>query len=411
MAFSHYTKTRALNGRIKQRISDFVVEEVFDGRECKAKCFTDSEKKDTKKNWDLGEEKEFLHLEMEKFNYDTIQAIKRITRSLGVSQKRIGYAGMKDKRAISCQRISIWKPDLEKLKEFKSRYIDIRPIEWSEKRIELGDLKENKFTVRIRDIELEKKEVEEVLKEFGIEAEKGIPAFFGEQRFGGERKVTHLVGREIVKGDLEKAVMLYLCKESEKEEEETRKSRRDLFEGRDFARAVREFPSKLKYERIMLHYLCKKPKDFAGALNALPKGIKHLFVHAFQSHLYNKQLEKRMHEGNGLEEIEGDILEEEIPTACLYGFESVLASGRQGEIERKVLEEEGIELKDFKTKIGEMSSKGKRKKIVLKAKNFKVLKVEEDELNEGKRSVVLEFFLEKGEYATTVLRELMKGKE
>ena len=58
-----------------------------------------------------------LHLELEKFNYDLNFAIRIIARSLRISRKRFGYAGLKDKRAITAQRISILNPEVEKLAE------------------------------------------------------------------------------------------------------------------------------------------------------------------------------------------------------------------------------------------------------------------------------------------------------
>ena len=143
----HYTtKSRGIGGQIKRRISDFIVREITrDGKTLENKVFGE---------WDgmreekpvipalmpsehgmppesgsalrpLAGGKEYMHLTMEKFNLDTNDALRRITRSLQVSPKRIGYAGMKDKRGITVQRISLWQPDLQKLESFKSRYISL----------------------------------------------------------------------------------------------------------------------------------------------------------------------------------------------------------------------------------------------------------------------------------------------
>jgi len=110
-----------------------------------------------------------------------------------------------------------------------------------------------------------------------------------------------------------------------------------------------------------------------------------------------------------LEPIEGDVLENGEPMALLAGFESTFAEGKAGEIERKVLEGESVKLENFKiAKMSELSSKGSRKSIVLKPENFKVVAIGKDEFNEGKSFATISFFLSKGNYATTVLRELMK---
>ncbi|MBI2597824.1 MAG: tRNA pseudouridine(13) synthase TruD, partial [Candidatus Diapherotrites archaeon] len=77
--------------------------------------------------------------------------------------------------------------------------------------------------------------------------------------------------------------------------------------------------------------------------------------------------------------------------------------------EKKIIKQEGIELSDFKIKaIPELSSKGSRKKIVLFPQKLKLKKIGEDELFEGKLKATISFELDKGNYATTVLEELLK---
>ncbi len=407
-----YTTTAPIEGEIKRKISDFLVKEItLEGKTLEIKSFFGDEKKETKTKWPErpDEKKEHLILTMEKFNYDMNNAVRIISRILRVSNKRIGFAGMKDKRAISVQKISIWKPDLIVLKNFRSRYIDMRDPEWSGKRIELGDLSGNAFEIIIRNIQMEKKELKKTITDCFKQMKKGIPNFFGSQRFGGIRQVTHLVGKEFLKGNVESGVMLYLTSVAPQEEEEVKNARINLAKTRDFSQATREFPPKYRFERSIIHHLCKYPKDFAGAFRNLPKNLVYMFVHAYQSHLFNKIIEERIAQGFGVEKIEGDVLEDGVPTIPLFGFESEFSKGLAGEIEKKVLKEEEISLQDFKVKaMPEMSSKGSRKKMVLVPKKLKLAKIEEDEFNEGRLKAVVSFELVKGNYATTVLCELLK---
>jgi tRNA pseudouridine13 synthase len=167
-----------------------------------------------------------------------------------------------------------------------------------------------------------------------------------------------------------------------------------------------------RFERSLIHHLCKYPKDFAGAWRKMPKNLRFMFTHAFQSFLFNQVIEERLKQGFGLEAVECDILEDNLPTGPLYGFESKLASGKPGEIEKKVLAKEGFGLSDFKIKvIPELSSKGMRKKIVLFPQDLKLLGIAPDEFNEGKLKATVSFALEKGAYATVVLKELTKSTE
>ena len=116
-----------------------------------------------------------------------------------------------------------------------------------------------------------------------------------------------------------------------------------------------------------------------------------------------------MEHGIGLKNCKGDILEGGVATAPLYGFESKLAAGEPGKIEKQVLEKEGVSLKDFRIKkIPELSSKGARRKIVLFPKNLALVETGEDKFYPGKLFAKISFELDKGTYATTVLKEIMK---
>lgn len=412
MKTNYSTKCDGIGGLIKRRISDFIVEEITpDGKVCEVKCFTAEEKKECelKVPANPGNGEEQLVLVLEKFNSDQQNAIRKVTRFLQVSNNRIGYAGLKDKRAITSQRISIWNPDAGKLENFKSRYIALRDPKWGKDRVEIGGLKGNRFTITVRDVRLGEKELKERIGNCFKEMENGIANYFGEQRFGGAREVTHLVGKEFVRGNFEDGVMLYLTATFPLEEEDVKNARIGLAKTRDFSKAIREFPAKFRYERSIIHHLCKYPSDYIGAFRKLPKHMQYLFTHAYQSLLFNRIIERRFEEGMGLGKVDGDILDNGIPTVPLLGFESEFAEGKAGEIEKEVLCGEGLTLEDFRIReFPELSAKGGRKRIALFPEGLRLIKVEEDELNEGSLKAVVSFSLEKGSYATTVLRELMK---
>ncbi len=406
------TKCKGIGVQIKRRYTDFVVEEIRPGgRACRANRFPE-------KGTHLEEAvsvpanpggMQQLHLDLEKINKDTNFVIRDITRFLQCSGKRVGYAGLKDKRAVTCQRISIFRPNAERLELFASSGIQLRKPVWSSERIDLGMLQGNRFTVVIRDIGLEEKELRKRIEECFKEMEKGIANFFGEQRFGGIRQITHVVGKELLEGRFKEGVMLYLTHSVAGEEEEIRKARQRLAETNDFAEATRLFPSKFRYERSMIHHLCRYPNDFVGAFAKLPKKLRYLFTHAYQSYLFNRVIEERFKQGIGLGKAEGDVLLNGMPAAPLFGFELKFAKGKPGEIERQILKEENISLQDFHVKkMAEISSKGARKSIVLKPEKMRLVSIEQDEFFPGKLATTISFELTKCIYATTVLRELMK---
>ena len=408
------TATPGIGGQIKRRISDFIVHEITpEGRalENKALGEWDGIREEPLKVPENKNGAEYLHITLEKFNLDTNDALRRVSRGLRSSPKRIGYAGMKDKRAVTSQRISIWNPDVKLLEGFMSRYAALREPEWRNDRIEIGGLSGNEFEITVRDIGLDEGELRQRTEKcFKEMLQNGVANYFGEQRFGGNREITHRVGKEFVKGNMEAAVMLYLTSPSENEEAEIAAARKNLADSKDFVRASKEFPSKFRYERSIIHHLCKFPRDFVGAFQNLPRHLTYMFTHAYQSYIFNLIINERIEAGIGIRAIEGDILEDGIPTAALPGFDSKLAEGAPGEIERKVLEKEGASLEEFRVRsFPELSCSGARKKIALFPKNPRIIEIGKDEFNEGMLKMKISFALDKGNYATTILRELMKS--
>lgn len=370
------SSTPGIGGRLRQKIEDFVVEEIFEPAE-------------------EDEKGEYVHFIMEKRDWDTIRAIDALARALGVSRKRFGYAGTKDKRAITRQRVSAWKIEIERLKALNIPDIKLHSFMPSSRRVNLGDLIGNRFTVVVRDVSVEEDQLLETRQEL---YSKGIPNYFGYQRFGTVRPNTHIVGRKIVQGDLKGAVMHYLGHPFPKEREDARQARQLLTETEDFREALKIFPARLNFERSMLDKLAQNPKDYAGALRRLPKKLRRMLVHAYQSYLFNKTLSK--------------VIEEEIDIRDLriniFGYKTEFSQGRLGEIEKEVLESEGIELKDFKIRsMPELSVAGEQRQASVSTEiSFKLA---QDELNPGKNKIVFTFELPAGSYATTVLREFMKA--
>jgi len=410
-----FTTSPALKGRVKQRYSDFIVEEVLtDGEICTVERFT--------KPWqERGENKvmeipqrtteEHLLLNLEKINTDTSAALALLSRGLNISKQRIGYAGLKDKRAITCQRISLYMPETERVKKFGVKGLEIRNARWSNSRVELGDLKGNKFVITIREVTQSEEEIKKIIEEFATQAKKGVPNFFGMQRFGGKRQITHRVGKLMLEDKFEEAIMLYLTDTYEEEKEDIKNARINFAKTKDYKAALREFPFDARPERAILNHLIRCPNDYAGAFQTLPSKIQYLFSHAFQSDIFNKMLARRikLYGEKALAPIEGDIVENGIPMLILPGFESVFAEGKAGEIEREIMEEEGITFESFKTtKLTTLSSKGMRKEISLIPQDFKLEKIIPDEFNPEKKAIVISYFLTKGNYATTILRELLK---
>src|SRR3989338_3739650 len=149
------TKSRGIGGQLKRRYSDFIVEEIMEnGRACEATRFLGKSiaQKLSVPGREDDRKQSQLHLDFEKINKDMNFCFSVLSRRLGCSRKRFGYAGLKDKRAITCQRISVFQPDVQKIESFSGQGMELRNPEWHSHRIEIGMLKGNRFTVTVRDI-------------------------------------------------------------------------------------------------------------------------------------------------------------------------------------------------------------------------------------------------------------------
>ena len=419
------TKAEGIGGRIRKLVEDFNVVEIPDdiGRK-----YVDDGK--------------YLIVEITKTSWDTHNLVRDMSRHLRVSSSRIGWAGTKDKRAVTTQLMSLWDTSESDLEKINLRGIEMSVVGRSNSKIALGDLVGNRFTIIIRDIALSLDEVEKRLADITGQTEKigGFVNFFGIQRFGSRRPVTHEVGKLLLEGDFKEAAYTYIAKAYKDEKEEARVVRTAIWESRDVAQGIETYPFNLRFERAMLHHLGKCPDDYVGAFKALSPNLQKMFIHAFQSYMFNRILSARIMEGIPLDEaIVGDVVcfrnKQGLPnakkvqkvtekdlkavnrliskgrawvTAPILGYESEYSGGRMGEIERQIVEESGIELSAFKMEgFPEISSKGLRREILIG--EMPVFEVAEDELHEGKAKVNASFSLPKGCYATTVLREYMKG--
>jgi tRNA pseudouridine13 synthase len=410
-----YTDGDGTGGVLKRTIEDFVVKEVSsfpprddDGRYAIATV--------TSRNW------------------ETNRLVRVLARSLGVSRSKITFAGTKDKRGITTQLMS-FEASVEEVRGISIKDIEITDVYASRKHIVIGDLVGNSFQVWVRDCRL---------RDSGLEAEidstvgqlgriGGFPNFFGVQRFGSLRPITHIVGRYIVRGDFEGACLAYVGRPEEGESPQTKEARAYIDRTKDFAGAFPLFPKVLTFERMIIGYLARNPGDYAGAIGVLPPNLQMMFVHAYQSYIFNRVLSERIRRGLPLDRpLLGDIVlptgrdgvpdhDKQVPvtssnldlvenqvrngrawlSGALFGSDSSLADGAPGEIERKILGEENLRESDFVVpRLPKCSSKGSRRELVARFDDFG-RKVEGG-------NAFFSFRLGRGCYATSFLREITK---
>ncbi|MCD6127238.1 MAG: tRNA pseudouridine(13) synthase TruD [Methanomicrobia archaeon] len=356
---------------IKLFPEDFFVEEVIEIKHKKNDC---------------------LVFTLEKRNENTIDAIKKIAGVLGVPIKNFGYAGLKDKNAVTRQKVSVKGVKKEEL-EIELKNIKIMDIERGD-RIRIGDHLGNKFRIVVREVG----EIKEIKKEF--------PNFFGEQRFGGNERI----GRNIIKEKYEDAVKEILKKEGMEEE----------IENEEFEKIFERYPD--TYEKKVLRSLIRK-KDYLKALRSLPSDILTLYIHSYQSFIFNELLKKRLERLELGEIEEGDIISTEIfgkkayvkvnssniteakkkrysPVLPIVGYKTRVYGNTKEDL-GSILEREEIDPGDFKIKsIPFLSSRGTYREIIGKCENL--------EWKLKDRNLICKFFLPKGEYATVFMEQIFK---
>ncbi len=380
--------------RCREKENDFIVIELLD-KEILAKI-----KRKRKLH-------EFVILMVQKkWGMDTLTFRRDLSRKLGLREKDLVFLGIKDSRATAIQHFFIRKNITVGKGRFKVLGF-IRPKDLRKKYRNFFEIK-----VSCKNIN---REALSLLSNTSIT----IPNYFGYQRFGGLRLVNHIIGELIIKRKFKEAVLLYLTYTSPFEPDIYTNWRKELKDRLDFKSALKAIPPGLYYEKLMLTYLLEKPNNYLGALRRLPLKLRRLLVQSFQSYLFNILVSERVLRGLPIEHpLPGEYgyskLSEEITIADastkrfklrlllpLFGYAYKMPYGEQGEIEKRILKERELTLKDFYIKEAEEFSL---------SGGFRQASMEIyfNSLITGKNNVHINAVLDKGCYVTILLREIFK---
>ncbi len=139
---------------------------------------------------------EHLILKVRKKDLSTWDLVDILSSHIGVKSKDIGYAGLKDKNAITTQYISLPKKFESKISNFSHPKIKILEATYHKNKIRIGHLKGNFFWVRLKRVQ--ESEYKIILSILEWIKKEGMPNYFGAQRFGLDKN-NHIIGKEIVK--------------------------------------------------------------------------------------------------------------------------------------------------------------------------------------------------------------------
>jgi len=399
------TDDEGIGGKIKQRSEDFVVDEIPLYEPCG--------------------EGEHLYLYIESSNISHVDLVTAICEHFGVRSSAIGYAGMKDKHAVTRQLISVHRHEDPPSVEIPNERI--RTL-WSDRhtnKLKRGHLAGNRFSIRIREVDpTAAPRVDRMLERL---ARLGIPSYFGPQRFG-YRCNSHLLGLAMLRGDWE-GLLRELLGTSGSPFPEYQRERRELFERGEYERSLAMWARADRAERAALGALCKQYNPRAAVL-AAGKTTWTFWISAFQSAVFNRLLDGRIASGLLHQLIEGDLawkhdvrrvfpvtadeldsgqlpqrLEslEISPSGPLWGANMMRAGGDVDRTEREALKAAGMSLDELLASPNVLE--GARRAYRERLRDHEV----EGGVDEHGPYIRVVFELPRGTYATVALREIMKA--
>jgi tRNA pseudouridine13 synthase len=360
---------------------------------------------------------EHLYLSFEKRGITTLEAIRRIAGALKISDRDVGYAGLKDAVGVTRQMISMQRVSAEDVLGLRLEGITMLSAIRHTNKLKPGHLKGNSFSITIRGVV--PNAVELCAAVLDVLQRRGVPNFFGYQRYGALGN-SHLIGMAMMRRDWQKAVDCLIGEPGAVRDEEWLSAIVAYQQG-DLARAVRCMPRHCRSERDVLQRLAARPDAFEKAFSVIHPRMKKLYLSAFQSHLFDKVVERRL---STIDQVMvGDLAWKHLNGACflvenceteahradcfeisasgpMFGSRMTPPAGAVLDLERQVLADEDLSPEDFKPGSG-IGLDGERRPLRVPLGDASCL-VEGDDLR-------LEFTLPKGSYATSVVREITKA--
>ncbi len=360
---------------------------------------------------DEGHGKIYYYFILEKTNYTQLKALEKVANIFKVRRDDIHFAGTKDRVGITRQLISvkgIKKHTFENnIRFFNQRLgpdLKLTFIGRFNSRISLGDNLGNKFIITLRD--LDEEEISTIKQTIPQIEKQGVPNYFDEQRFGYAGN-SHIIGKYVLQNNLELAVKEILTSLPPKPREEFLNFSNQIKENWDEIKSqnqkiissiIKSAPKFYKNECRMLRHLHDHKNDFPGSFRVIHKKLRTLYINAYQSYLFNEALNKL----KPLESLESldtlELMHKDLDLSTSYG-----------KIYKKLIEEDSLSQAAFSLQSSpELLQEKTSRKVKIYASNIKIHCITKDDEFSGNKKLILSFELEKGAYATNVIKQLSK---
>jgi len=374
------TKHLPINGKIKQKENDISVSEVL------------SEKAISSFKNSNGHAVYLLT----KSGIDTNHALIDIEKRYGIVLKSLG---LKDANAKTKQFVYTYKK-LNSLEKIEGKKYLAERVGFTQKPISKKHMLGNIFEIEVSDTTQSLPSISDNEKFLN---------FFGYQRFGSRRPITHLVGKSLIKGEYEKVLDYLLTFSSKYDSEKNNEFRKLISERKLEPEIIDLLPYSMDIERNLLKQL-SIDKDPKKVIRSIPLKLRRFYAQAYQSFLFNKTLSMAY-------EYEEELFSPTNDDVCfdknfdlgkyqndpkqklaipLIGH-SYYKKSRFEYYIKKILEDESLTPKDFFINdFQELSLDGGFRNASINIQDFSISKN------------LVKFQLPRGSYATIVLREILK---
>jgi tRNA pseudouridine13 synthase len=374
---------------------------------------------------------EHRYLFIEKRGLPTLEATAIIARHMGVRRRDVGYAGLKDKHAVTRQWISIYDTHAKhpEISDLADARITILNDSRHNNKLRRGHLKANRFMITIRN---HTGTYQQAFDSLALLARHGVPNRAGVQRFG-LRGNNHMLGRLLILGRVEAFVQELLAPDDPTRADH---KARQFFEQGQFQSAINAFPRSARSECLVLKALLDGLEG-PEILKRIDQNQRMFWITAFQSAVFNQVLDHRLESGTlaklelgdvasvlrdgkagacfvvDQDTVQADETQERLdrfelsPAGPLWGHEMLRAQGATDALEIEALEALDVSVDDvmsFASGASEREMRGDRRAMRIPVGDVDV----QEGADDTGAFINCRFTLPPGAFATVVMDEVMK---
>jgi len=388
-----------------------------------------------------------LKFTLHKSFIDTQSAINMLARKLNKKPNDFFVAGNKDKRGVTTQQVYCGKLSVDHLMRNRlgknwPENIEIGNFEEGAQPLHLGDHYGNRFKIALRMFNSKGLTFLDLQKRVELLEKDGFINYFGLQRFGSNKSCrTHEIGKLVVTQQFEKAFRMILLQDTPWADVQTAKN--NYIQDWNHKKLLNVLPRACYIERAMVEGLQKAGgKNWLQALQSIPRNIRNLYPHAWQSYVWNKVASLRVKQGGPVvlpgdlvfSETHGFVTVTEDQTARYTIFDiTIPLLGKNTKLPsdstcakhiNEVLAEEGITIEMINSSNPQFMLQGDYRRLFCKPEElaaypcafedkdqdllrpFDSVETMANEHTKGQHSaILLEFSLVKSSYATMLIRE------